>query len=43
MDILATYATLQYYALIHIFARPTQDSTLEDLLALFLRAFGITI
>lgn len=40
-DVLATYCTLQFFALIHIFARPVTDSTVWDLWRLFLKAFGI--
>ena len=42
-DILAAWATLQYFALIHIFARPVPGSTLGDLTRLFLRGFGIQL
>ena len=40
-DIIAAYLTLQYYALIHIFARPVSGSSVGDLTSLFLRGFGI--
>ena len=39
-DVIATYLTLQYFALIHIFARPASGSGIEDLARLFVRAFG---
>lgn len=42
-DIVAAYMTLQYFALIHIFARPASDSTVSDLFRLFLRGLGIFI
>ncbi len=42
-DIFAAWATLQYFALIHIFARPVPGSTLGDLTRLFLRGFGIQL
>lgn len=42
-DVLAAYATLQFYALIHIFARPHRDSTTGDLFRLFLKGFGIDV
>jgi len=40
-DILAVYVMLQYYALIHIFARPATGGTVWDLFRLFLVGFGI--
>jgi len=40
-DVLAAYATMQYFALIHIFARPAHGSTVWDEFQLFLLAFGI--
>ncbi len=42
-DVVATYLTLQYFALIHIFARPTSGSTVWDLFRLFLTGLGIKI
>ena len=40
-DILSTYATLQYYALIHIFVYTPEDATLGDSFFLFLRGLGL--
>ena len=42
-DVLAAWLTLQYFALIHIFARPVPGSSLWDLFRLFVRAFGVEI
>ncbi|HEB77042.1 MAG TPA: hypothetical protein ENI90_00760 [Methylothermaceae bacterium] len=42
-DVLAAYCMLQFYALIHIFARPAAGSTTWDLTRLFLRGFGIQL
>ncbi len=42
-DVIAAYCTIQYYALIHIFARPSSNSTVWDLSRLFLRGFGFHI
>ncbi len=41
VDLVAAYVTLQYFALIHIFARPAPGATTEDLFRLFFRGFGI--
>ena len=43
VDLLAAYITIQYFALIHIFARPTEGSDLWDLLVLFLLGLGIDL
>lgn len=43
LDLLAAYVTIQYFALIHIFARPTEDSSLGDLFALFMLGLGIDL
>ena len=40
-DVLAAYLTIQYFGLIHIFARPAQGSSVWDLTRLFLKGFGI--
>ncbi len=40
-DVVAVYLTLQYFALIHIFARPVEGGTQWDLLRLFLRGVGV--
>ncbi len=42
-DLVAAYVTLQYFALIHIFARPAPGSTVEDLFRLFLKGLGIEL
>lgn len=42
-DVLASYATLQYFALIHIFARPVAGSDVWDLFRLFVLGFGVRI
>ncbi len=41
MDVLCSYLTLQFFALIHIFAWPCQTATQGDNWLLFLKAFGI--
>lgn len=41
LDVLAAYATIQYFCLIHIFARPIPESTLADHIRLCLIGFGI--
>lgn len=41
LDLLATYCTLQYYALIHVFARPNAQTQLWDHVRLFVRGLGI--
>lgn len=43
LDVLASYATMQYFSLIHIFARPIPESNLTDHIRLFLIGFGIHI
>jgi hypothetical protein len=43
MDVLCAYCTLQFFALIHIFARPVAQSSPSDLFALFVRAFGVSL
>ena len=43
VDLLAAYVTIQYFALIHIFIRPSPDSSLEDLFMLFMRGFGVDL
>lgn len=40
-DVLAAYATLQFFALIHVFNRSAGGSTVVDQATLFLIAFGI--
>jgi hypothetical protein len=40
-DVLAAYATLQFFSVIHVFLRPAAGSGTWDLLRLFLRAFGL--
>ena len=42
-DVVAAYCMLQYYALIHIFARPAAGSSVWDLGRLFLTGFGIRL
>lgn len=42
-DLLAAYVTIQYFALIHVFARPTEASTIGDMLVLFLLGLGIDL
>ena len=42
-DVVAAYCTLQFFALIHIFARPVADSTVWDLFRLFLIGFGVQL
>jgi hypothetical protein len=41
LDVAAAYATVQFYALITIFARPASGSTAADLARLVLRGLGI--
>jgi len=41
LDVLAAYATIQFYAMIHIFWSATEDSTVWDLFRLFVRGFGV--
>lgn len=41
LDILAMYLTLQFYSLIHVFARPCQGGDLWDYTRLFLIGLGI--
>jgi len=43
VDLLAAYITIQYFALIHIFARPTQESSLADMFVLFMLGLGIDL
>ena len=43
VDVLAAYITIQYFALIHIFARPTEASTLGDMFVLFMLGLGIDL
>jgi len=43
VDLLAAYATIQYFALIHIFARPSPANSLEDLFMLFMLGLGIDL
>jgi hypothetical protein len=40
-DILAVYGTLQFYSLIHVFARPCEGGTIGDYARLFLIGLGI--
>ncbi len=40
-DVIAAYCTLQFYAIIHIFLRFTEESTIWDHFRLFLIGFGI--
>ncbi|BBL76828.1 hypothetical protein [Methylomagnum ishizawai] len=42
LDILAVYGTLQFYALIHVFARPCQGGTVADYGRLFLIGLGLS-
>lgn len=42
-DVIAVYCTLQFYALIHVFAYSRGDASNWDLLRLFLSAFGIAL
>lgn len=42
-DVLAVYLTLQYFALIHIYARPVPGSSIGDLFRLFMKAFGVEL
>jgi hypothetical protein len=41
VDVLCAYLTFQFFALIHIFARPRPDMSLWELAKLFLQGFGI--
>ena len=43
VDLLAAYITIQYFALIHIFARPTEGSDLGDLFVLFMLGLGVDL
>ena len=43
VDLLAAYVTIQYFALIHVFARPTEASSFTDLLVLFMLGLGIDL
>jgi hypothetical protein len=43
LDVLAAYATIQYFCLIHIFARPQPDGSLADLARLVLIGLGIRL
>lgn len=43
LDMLSAYVTIQYFALIHIFARPTEASTLGDMFVLFMLGLGINL
>jgi D-alanyl-lipoteichoic acid acyltransferase DltB (MBOAT superfamily) len=43
VDLLAVYVTIQYFSLIHVFARPTEASSLEDLFQLFMLGLGIDL
>ena len=43
VDLLAAYITIQYFALIHIFARPTEGSTMTDLFVMFMLGLGIDL
>ena len=43
VDLLAAYITIQYFALIHIFARPTEASTVGDMFVLFMLGLGIDL
>lgn len=43
LDVLAVYLTLQFYSLIHIFARPCTNGTLADYARLFLIGLGIPL
>ena len=43
VDVLAAYVTIQYFALIHIFARPTEGSSFGDLFVLFMLGIGIDL
>ena len=43
VDLLAAYITIQYFALIHIFARPTEASSFTDLFVVFMLGLGIDL
>ena len=43
LDMLSAYVTIQYFALIHIFARPSETSSLEDMFVLFMLGLGIDL
>ena len=43
IDLLAAYVTIQYFALIHVFARPTEASKIGDMLVLFMLGLGIDL
>ena len=43
VDLLAAYITIQYFALIHIFARPTEASTIGDMFVLFMLGLGVDL
>ena len=43
VDLLAAYVTIQYFALIHIFMRPSEASSVEDLFMLFMLGLGIDL
>jgi hypothetical protein len=43
VDLLAVYVTIQYFSLIHIFARPTEASSLNDLFQLFMLGLGVDL
>jgi len=40
-DVLASFCTMQYFALIHVMSRPSSGSNEWDLFQLFMRAFGV--
>jgi hypothetical protein len=42
-DFMAMYCTIQFYSLIHIFAKPSSGATLADCTKLFLIGFGINV
>jgi hypothetical protein len=43
VDLLSVYITIQYFALIHVFARPTEASSLTDLFQLFMLGLGFDL
>jgi hypothetical protein len=43
LDVLAVYGTLQFYALIHVFARPCAGGSLGDYARLFLIGLGVPL
>ena len=43
IDLLSAYITIQYFALIHIFARPTEGSSTSDLFVLFMLGLGLAL